>query len=305
MRKAPPSKHPNMVAAIRILKELKNPNIVEIANEYGIPSETLRGTWRNELRRMTEREDLDRALSGNRGTDAPSQKLSGVVMAVPDIHCPFEHPDALEFLKAIRAKFKPETIVFLGDEIDACAFSRYPRDPDGLAPGAEITKAREHLYEFYKTFPDVLVCESNHTIRPWKQAFQAGLPASFLPSYSTFLNAPDGWKWASHWEIGGVRYFHGDAGSSGFTAHIQYMRKFKQSCVIGHIHSYAGVNYEGKYFGMNAGCLIDTEAYCFKYAKHMAIPVSLGCGLVIGGKEAHFIPMHCDEAGRWTGRLHS
>jgi hypothetical protein len=28
---------------------------------------------------------------------------------------------------------------------------------------------------------------------------------------------------------------------------------------------------------------------------------SLGCGVVIGGREAHFVPMHTDAAGRWTG----
>lgn len=118
-----------------------------------------------------------------------------------------------------------------------------------------------------------------------------------------FLNAPDGWKWASRHVIDDVMYIHGDAGKSGFTAHINYMKAFKRSMVIGHIHSYAGVNYEGRHFGMNAGCLIDVEAYCFKYAKHMPISVNLGCGVIKNGVEAHFIPMHIDSHDRWTGKL--
>jgi hypothetical protein len=69
------------------------------------------------------------------------------------------------------------------------------------------------------------------------------------------------------------------------------------------IHSYAGIGHEGKLFGMNAGCLIDVDAYCFKYAKNMAINVNLGCGVVLNGVEAHFIPMHVDAHGRWTGKL--
>jgi hypothetical protein len=88
----------------------------------------------------------------------------------------------------------------------------------------------------------MLICESNHTIRPWKKAFDAGLPASFLPAYATILKAPDGWHWASRWVIDGVLYIPGDNGRSGQYAHLQYLRSGKQPVVIGHMHSYAGVN---------------------------------------------------------------
>jgi len=233
----------------------------------------------------------------------PSEGGDSIVLAIPDMHHPFCHQDTLEFLKAVRDKFACNKFLCLGDEIDAHAFSRYPKDPDGLTGGQEIQKARECLLPFYLEFPEMLICESNHTVRPWKQAFEAGLPSSFLPSYAMFLNAPDGWKWASRHVIDDVMYIHGDAGKSGFTAHINYMKAFKRSMVIGHIHSYAGVNYEGRHFGMNAGCLIDVEAYCFKYAKHMPISVNLGCGVIKNGNEAHFIPMHHDSHGRWTGKL--
>lgn len=238
-----------------------------------------------------------------KGRKPTHRVTSSITLAIPDLHCPWQHPDSLEFLKVVRARFKPTTIVCLGDEIDAHGFSRYPNDPDAHSQGKELELAIEQLTPFYLEFPDVLVCESNHTVRPWKKAFEAGLPAAFLPTVSRVLRAPDGWKWANHHEVDGVRYIHGDAGNSGFTAHIQYMRKFKQSVVIGHIHSYAGVNYEGELFGMNAGCLIDQQAICFKYAKNMPIPVNVGCGIVIEGKAAHFLPMHLDKHLRWTGRL--
>lgn len=225
------------------------------------------------------------------------------VLSISDLHIPFQHIDALPFLCAVRDKYKPTIIIDQGDEIDASGFSRYPQDPDGLTPGQELAKAIEGLIPFYLEFPDVLVCESNHTIRPWKKAFEAGLPASFLPSIAKMLNAPDGWKWASRWEIDGVLYIHGDNGKSGQYAHVNYMKAAKQSVVIGHIHSYAGVNYEGEHFAMNTGCLIDHTAYCFKYAKNMLTKVNLGCGIIIDGKEAHFIPMRLNSAGRWIGYL--
>jgi hypothetical protein len=226
-----------------------------------------------------------------------------IVLAIPDLHCPWQHPDALAFLIAIRDTYNVTKTVCLGDEIDAMGYSRYPQDPDAPNQSKELELAIEQLLPFYRAFPDMLVCESNHTIRPWKKAFEAGLPKSFLPTVARVLRAPDGWSWHNEIEIDGVRYIHGDAGSSGFTAHIQYMRKFKQSVVIGHIHSYAGVNYEGELFGVNSGCLIDAEAICFKYAKNMPIPVSLGCTIVKYGKQAQFIPMILDENRRWIGKL--
>jgi hypothetical protein len=64
----------------------------------------------------------------------PENKQS-VVLVIPDLHCPFEHPDALEFLRAVKKRFMPSVFVCLGDEIDAHAFSRYPKDPDGMSAG--------------------------------------------------------------------------------------------------------------------------------------------------------------------------
>lgn len=227
---------------------------------------------------------------------------SNTVLVIPDLHCPFEHPDSLLFLLAVKRKFTPNKIVCLGDEADFHAFSKYPNDPDGMSAGTELQKAREHLIPFFVEFPKVMVCTSNHTVRPLKRMFEAYLPEAFYPSYSTILNAPDGWEWRNSWEIDDVLYLHGE-GKSGANAHLQFMKAYKKSVAIGHIHSYAGVNYEGPHFAMNTGCLVDVHAYAFKYARNMPIPISLGCGIVFNGKAAHFLPMHLNGAGRWTGKL--
>lgn len=248
------------------------------------------------------RGNLSERYERYKGESLPENKQS-VVLVIPDLHCPFHHPDALEFLKAVRRRFLPNKFICLGDEMDAAAFSRYPKDPDGMNPGQEFKEAVQALLPFYIEFPEMLVCESNHTVRPWKQAFQAGLPQSFLPTIAKALNAPDGWVWASRHIVDGVLYIHGDNGKSGQYAAVNYMKAAKQSVVIGHIHSYASVFREGTLFAMNAGCLIDTAAYCFKYAKNMLVPVSLGCGIVFNGQSSYFIPMLLNEDGRWTGRL--
>jgi hypothetical protein len=180
---------------------------------------------------------------------------------------------------------------------------QYPQDPDGMSPGQELKAAIEALTPFYLEFPNMLVCESNHTVRPMKKAFLAGLPAAFLPTYSQLLNAPDGWTWKSRHEIDGVVFMHGDSGRSGQYASVSYLRALKKSVVIGHIHSYASVFYEGDLFAVNAGCLIDVNAYCFKYAKNMVTSPNLGCAIIRAGRWAEFIPMLLNPNGRWVGHL--
>lgn len=231
----------------------------------------------------------------------PKQK--SIVMCIPDMHHPFCHPDALGFLKLVKKQFQPNHYICLGDEVDFHALSRYPKDPDGMSAGGELRAAIEGLVPFYKEFPIMRVCNSNHTARGHKQAFGAGIPQAFMAHISQVLNAPDGWTWHNEIEQDGVIYIHGDAGKHGQYAHVNYMKAFKQSVVIGHIHAYAGVNYEGRHFGMNTGCLIDSDAYAFAYGKNLPVKVNLGCGIVVNGTEAHFIPMQLDENKRWTGIL--
>lgn len=268
----------------RIMQEirLKKWSLREAQRHTGVHFNTLQ-IWFNEKR------------------DEPQNKQS-VVLVIPDLHCPFEHPDALDFLKAVKKKFMPSKFVCLGDEADFHAFSKYPKDPDGLTAGKELELAKEHLVHFYVEFPEMLVCTSNHTVRPLKQMFMTGLPEAMYPTYATLLNAPDGWLWANQHVIDDVLYIHGE-GRSGQNAHTQFLKAYKRSVVIGHIHGHAAVSYEGEYFAMNTGCLIDTKAYAFKYARHMPIKVNLGCGLVINGRSAHFLPMLLDEHERWVGKI--
>lgn len=278
----------------------------DIARDYGLPDTTVRGFIR-QIQRLDAKnqhyEQAKKALpSGGVSFVAKEPSPQGsIVLAIPDLHCPFEHPDSLAFLLAVRDKYNPDTVICLGDEVDFHAFSRFPHDPDGFSVGHELSEAVKKLIPFYQAFPNVMVCESNHTVRGHKKAFESGLPASFLTHISRVLNAPDGWKWAHKWEVDGVIYIHGE-GRSGFNAHVQFMRGYKQSVVIGHIHSFAAVSHEGGLFAVNSGCLIDSQAYCFRYAKNMPIPVNLGCSIIHHGKRAEFIPMQLED-GRWNGKL--
>lgn len=226
-----------------------------------------------------------------------------VVLAIPDLHCPFQHVDALDFLKEVQEKYQPTNIVALGDEVDFHAYSKWPKDPDGMGPGKELSAAIEALIPFYVAFPHVQVCVSNHTIRPVKQMKMMGLPQAFFPQYSTMLNAPDGWSWHKHIIIDNVKYMHGDQGKGGMNGWTKNSEVYHQSVVVGHWHSKAGVYYDSNMFNVNAGCLIDEKAYAFDYAKNSHKRPNLGCAIITHGVKAEFIPMLLDKDGRWIKSL--
>ncbi len=228
-----------------------------------------------------------------------------VVLAIPDCHFPFAHRDHLKFLSAVKAKYKPTKIVHLGVEMDFHALSNYDHDPDGHGPKGEFVRGMEDLKRLYAVFPKAQACISNHTARPFRQAAKAGIPSLFLREYKDFLDAPEGWSWHERVEIDGVIYCHGE-GFSGALGALKCAQGNMQSSVIGHLHSYAGVLFNANpkhlFFGFNAGCLIDRDAYAFSYGKHMTNKPILGCGIISNAIPV-FIPMILSRDGRWCGVL--
>lgn len=216
------------------------------------------------------------------------------VLVIGDIHAPFNHRYYLDFLTETYNKWECDTVVCIGDEVDFHALSKYPQDPNGYGAGDELINAITALRPYYEAFPDVQVVTSNHTARPLKKAFEAGIPTQFLKDYKTFLDAPKGWSWSRSLEIDGVLYHHGEGYSSALGAYKAAMNAMR-STVIGHIHSHGGVTYIqtefDRIFALNVGCGVDIEAYAFAYGKNCAFKPTLGCGVVLDGKEAYFIPM--------------
>lgn len=216
------------------------------------------------------------------------------VLAIGDQHRPFEHPDYFEFILDTKRRFRIDTMINMGDEWDQAGLSRYDKDPDGLSPGDERLDALAASQKWYKRFPDMIVLESNHGVRPFKTAFRAGIPSAYMKSYQEFTEAPKGWEWFHRYMIDGVLYFHGEP-FSGKDAAMNAAQKNRSSCVIGHVHAFGGVQYHKSHkdeiFGLNVGCGIDDTAYPFKYAQNNAARPTLGCGVIIDGREAFFVPM--------------
>lgn len=240
-----------------------------------------------QIRPRLKPKELDRLL------EARGKPNIGIIA---DTHAPFTHPDYLEFCSQVFDKFDCGTIVHIGDEVDNHAISYHEHDPDGHSPGREAELAQLELNRWFARFPEVKVCIGNHSALIHRKAVTHGLPSKFLKSYEEIWNAPKGWQWALEWDIQGVLFQHG-TGSSGKTAHELRASANRQSTVIGHIHSHAGVKYMASkkdlIFGMNVGCGIALDAYAFAYGRPFPIRPILGCGVVLdGGRLAAFIPMN-------------
>jgi hypothetical protein len=233
------------------------------------------------------------------------KKGKHTVLCISDLQIPYEHPDALDFCLAVDDEMNCDEVVCMGDEIDHHAMSRFDPHPEADGPAVELQKAIDRLGLWYKAFPEMKVCTSNHTRRIYKKAFHAGIPAAYLKDTGEWMQAPKGWKWMRYWVVDGVRYEHGDAAGGQYAARTLAIHN-RQSTVIGHHHAHGGLNYVATenevIFGMNTGCLIDFKSLAFEYASSSKFKPTLGVGVVDKGVPK-FVPMITNARGRWTGDI--
>lgn len=208
------------------------------------------------------------------------------ILTISDLHAPFTNPRAVRFLRRLSREIKPDVVVCLGDEIDSYNASRFDKDSDAPRADSEFADALATLRRVFALFPVVRVCESNHVMRPYKRASEYGIPGRMLKPIREALDAPADWVWAAQWRVDGIAFQHGD-GFSGPQAALQVAVQNGCPSVIGHVHSFAGVQFTkslgGVLWGMNAGCLIDPDSIAMRYAKHGRNKPIIGTGVIVNG----------------------
>ena len=229
------------------------------------------------------------------------------IMVIPDIHAPYQHPDALPFLTLVRDTFQPDLVVNLGDELDYHAMSFHDSDPNLDSAGAELENAKVFMRALHTEFPEVLVCHSNHGSMAFRRAKAHGIPVQLIKRYRDVIfpeHSAPGWSWAGSWRVGTpmgeVLFKHQASGILTDAAH--------NSCnlVVGHSHGNFSIEYSASsshlYYGMYCGCLIDKDSMAFAYGKHSLRKPIVGCGMIINGRPV-LLPMVLDRGGRWVGHL--
>jgi predicted phosphodiesterase len=217
------------------------------------------------------------------------------VLVIADTHCPCMRAGYVDFLKRIADRYSVNRVVHIGDLVDWASISYHEKHPGLKDTEREIERAKRQVATLVKAFPKADWMIGNHDELPIRQAITTGLSPRLLKSENEFWDVP--WKVHARFsklEIDGVFYAHGDAGRSGQdAAHKQSQDNFR-STVIGHFHGQAGVkwfaNQDSRVFGLSVGCGVDASAMAFDYGKRFSRKPVLGCGVVIGGKQAYFEP---------------
>lgn len=229
------------------------------------------------------------------------------VLVIGDLHEPYTHPDAYDFLRTVRDEYCPDIVVQIGDETDGHAISFHDSDANLDSAGVELEKAKLGLEKLHSLFPNLLLCDSNHGSLIYRRAKAHGLPVQFIKKYRDILfpeHGAPGWSWGDAWDLntplGTVRFQHQVSGDLLLNAAHE-----RKSMVIGHFHGKLDIQYAASstalYFGAHCGCLIDNKSLAFAYGKLSRSKPILGCMVITDGCP-QIIPMLLDDSGRWVGR---
>jgi len=232
--------------SLDIVSELtgeENIEIIRLAREL----------YRNTFKSTTNR--LEPYLDGN-----PDN-----VLVIGDPHEPFTLEGYMAFCRSVQEEYDCGTVVHIGDAVDNHAVSYHEKDPEGMSAGDEFNLALLKMKEWYYTFPNVKVCIGNHDALPFRKAFTAGLPKTWLKTYQELLQSPPTWQWDFTHEINGVIYQHGN---------VRYLASYKDLI-----------------FGVSVGCGIDHEKYAFAYGKQNTRKPVVACAVILNGKLPINIPM--------------
>lgn len=231
------------------------------------------------------------------------------ILVIPDTHAPYEHPDTLEFLAAVAARYRPDTVVHLGDEADKHAMSFHMSDPNLDSAGMELEKARVFMAKLHAMFPVMRLCHSNHGSMHFRKAHSHGIPVQYLRTYREVFFPQGGgerWEW-QHTHVlelpngEQVAFKHQPAGAVlGDAAHE------RMNLVCGHLHGKLSIEYarntHEQYWAAQGGCLVDEDSRAFSYGKESKYKPALGCLVIIEGVP-QIVPMQTNSEGRWIGKI--
>lgn len=228
------------------------------------------------------------------------------ILCISDQHAPYNHPDMLRFLAAIKKKYRPTFIINGGDEVDSHSLSFHDSDNDLPSAGDELVKAAKVLKQLEKLFPDMVLLDSNHGSMATRRFKHHGIPMKFLASNNEIYGVSNRWKWVNDLTVklpnGQMTYFCHGMTKNG----VKLASQRGTNVVQFHYHTEFRIDYIGNpnslLFSINSGCLINRKSLAFAYDKLNLNRPIIGTSMIIDSRPI-LIPMKLDSRGRWTGKL--
>lgn len=233
----------------------------------------------------------------------------GNIVTISDLHVPYQHPDAIKFLEALKQRYNPKMVVCLGDMLDFHALSYHEADPDLLSAGDELRASEDSVRDIETIYPKMHVIDSNHGALPQRKAKSAGMPKKLLKTYREIYGLRGkGWTFVRDLTIEtaskylpDIHFTHGIKRDVLSTA-----AKRGQRIVSGHFHESFRIQYlanpNSLIWGVNAGCLVDHNSLAMAYGANNENKPIIGTCVIVRGVPV-LEPMILRKNGRWTGKL--
>jgi hypothetical protein len=117
-------------------------------------------------------------------------------LVVSDLHLPYQHRDAFDFLAALNDYYKFERFLCVGDIFDHHAPSYHESETDAMNPEDEFEAATDSAHALQTLFPEMSITVGNHDAIPVRQAKTVGLPLGMLSDFNRVYGLKQGWKWS-------------------------------------------------------------------------------------------------------------
>ena len=116
-------------------------------------------------------------------------------LVISDLHIPYQHKDAFDFLMHTKKKYNCTQILNVGDVIDHHQGSYHESEPDAMDAEAEYYAAKKDCKVLQEMFPKMVITVGNHDCIPQRKLKTAGLPTTMVADYNALYDLKDSWQW--------------------------------------------------------------------------------------------------------------
>lgn len=117
------------------------------------------------------------------------------ILVISDLHLPYQHKDAFDFLYTLDCEYNFNKILNVGDLYDHHRGSYHESEPDALGEEEEYHAAKSYAHELQSIFPDMIITQGNHDAIPKRKLKTVGLPISIVSDYNKLYDTEDTWVW--------------------------------------------------------------------------------------------------------------
>lgn len=117
------------------------------------------------------------------------------ILVISDLHLPYQHRDAFDFLYALDCQHNFDEVLNVGDLYDHHRGSYHESEPDALGEEEEYYAAQDAAFDLQSLFPKMVITQGNHDAIPQRKLKTVGLPTSIVSDYNKLYGTEESWEW--------------------------------------------------------------------------------------------------------------